>query len=305
MQKLVKAILKTLAYADVFDYPLTAREIWKLAIDCPQIKLANVDATLKAMGGKLNLIGRDGLYFFWKKRRGLVALREKRQNWSRKKMRIAQRVANWLKWVPWVKMVAVTGSLAILNSDRADDIDILIVSARKRLWLTRLLVTALVELTGKRRRPPKRADLWGGEFKDKICLNMFLDEDHLTVAKKEQDLFSAHEVCQMRPLWNRDKTYEKFLYVNRWVRKYLPNAINITTSRYYDIKKKRCKESRGLVSILISRPLNISENFVRDFQLWYMKKRRTTEVISEGVIRFHPKDARDWVLKEYNSRVKS
>ncbi|TSC53191.1 MAG: hypothetical protein LiPW16_466, partial [Microgenomates group bacterium LiPW_16] len=30
-------------------------------------------------------------------------------------------------------------------------------------------------------------------------------------------------------------------------------------------------------------------------QLKYMNPRRTTEVISEGIIRFHPQDARKWV----------
>lgn len=39
-------------------------------------------------------------------------------------------------------------------------------------------------------------------------------------------------------------------------------------------------------------------------QLKYMAPRRTTEVIEPGRIRFHPQDARKWVLEEYQERLK-
>jgi len=36
-----------------------------------------------------------------------------------------------------------------------------------------------------------------------------------------------------------------------------------------------------------------------------MQSRRTTEVVEPGRIRFHPQDARKWVLKEYKERIAS
>lgn len=194
-----KAILRTLAYADVFDYPLTAEELYRFLI-----------------GQKGRPDYQDGFYFL-KGRQGIVALRKKRERWSKEKLKIAQRVAKWLRLVPTIKMVAVTGALAISNSDKEDDIDLLIVTSKNRLWLTRLLTVLLVELVAQRRRPKDK------EIKDKICLNMFLDEAHLGVPKKEQDLFSAHEVCQLKPLWEREGVYQKFLKKNQWVKQFLPN----------------------------------------------------------------------------------
>lgn len=38
-------------------------------------------------------------------------------------------------------------------------------------------------------------------------------------------------------------------------------------------------------------------------QLKYMQPRRTTEVIEPGRIRFHPRDCREWILKEYKKRL--
>ncbi len=46
------------------------------------------------------------------------------------------------------------------------------------------------------------------------------------------------------------------------------------------------------------------EALARWGQLRYMKPRRTTEVIEPGRIRFHPQDARKWVLEEYQARLK-
>lgn len=46
------------------------------------------------------------------------------------------------------------------------------------------------------------------------------------------------------------------------------------------------------------------EALARWAQLKYMQPRRTTEVIEPGRIRFHPQDARNWVLKKYRERLK-
>jgi Rieske Fe-S protein len=39
---------------------------------------------------------------------------------------------------------------------------------------------------------------------------MFLDEDHLSLPQNEQNLFTAHEVCQLKVLWQRNNLYQKF-----------------------------------------------------------------------------------------------
>ena len=45
------------------------------------------------------------------------------------------------------------------------------------------------------------------------------------------------------------------------------------------------------------------EALARWAQLKYMAPRRTTEVVEPGRIRFHPRDAREWVLEEYKERL--
>ena len=205
-----QAVLKTLAYADVFDFPLTAGEIERFLISSRGYSTSMIRPVLR-------VLPHQGGFYFLPKRRQVVAARSKKAVENRQKMALARRLASRLKLIPTVKMIAVTGALAMGNATPAEDIDILIVSRRGTLWLTRLLVVFLAELMARRRRPDDQ------QAKDKLCLNMFLDEDCLALPAQERNLYTAHEVVQAKLLWDRDNTYQKFLNQNLWYQKYLAN----------------------------------------------------------------------------------
>lgn len=78
--------------------------------------------------------------------------------------------------------------------------------------MTRFLVTIFVSLLGVRRTPKAK------DVTDMFCLNMFTTVDGMSIPVGERDLFSAHEVVQMVPLWERKGTYRKFILHNRWVK---------------------------------------------------------------------------------------
>lgn len=210
-----KAILRTLAYADVFDYPLTSQEIYQFLITKKSNSYSDFQKALNKIKMNDRRVETSGDYFFLKGRKKIVSLRKKREKWSRKKIKFAEKVAGILRLIPWIKLIGITGALAMNNADKEDDIDFLIITTQNRLWLTRGLVVSFLRLTRIYRRPEK--------IKDRICPNMFLDEKHLAIPKKERDLFSAHEVCQMKPLWQKEGTYQKFLKANQWSKEFLPN----------------------------------------------------------------------------------
>lgn len=216
MEKLFQAICRTLVYADIFDYPLNDKEIWQYLISGTGVSFGLLKRELTEAVNRKQ-ISLAGKFYSLPGRKKIVALRQRRELASGHKMKIAQRVVGWLKFIPTVKMVAITGALAMDNSEKDDDIDLLIVTAKKRLWLTRLLTTFLIELVAERRRPNDK------EFKDKICLNMFLDEENLPVPQPERNLFSSHEVCQLKPIWDRGGIYKRFIQENKWTTRYLAN----------------------------------------------------------------------------------
>ncbi len=212
------------------------------------------------------------------------------------KMNVAQRAATLLKIIPTIKLVGITGALAMDNSHKDDDIDFYIVTEAKMLWTTRFLTTVLLELVGLRRKPGDTS------FRNKICLNMYASEDHLAVSLKERDLFAAHEVLQMKPLWQREKMYTKFLSANSWVKKFLPTAWE-EKFQISNFKFQIFRPSKILFAIC-HLPFIIAEPPLRWLQRWYMKKRKTLEVVSPTLIRFHPHDARVWVKAKLAVRLR-
>ena len=186
-------MFKTLAYSDIFDYPLTAEEVNRWII--------KGDSLAPAKKGLFYLPGRSNL----------VALRQRRRRYSRGKWGRVHRLVGYLKLFPWIKLVAVTGALAMNNAQADDDIDLMIVTQTNRLWLTRLTVWLFLFAYWRR----------GKKINNRFCLNLWLDET--TLAIKQRNLYIAHEICQALPVLDRDQTYQKFIRANLWYKKFLPN----------------------------------------------------------------------------------
>ncbi|MCL5010134.1 MAG: hypothetical protein M1289_00840, partial [Patescibacteria group bacterium] len=177
-------------------------------------------------------------------------------------------------------------------SQEEDDIDLFIISSRGNLWFTRLILITMLILVGQYRGRGKKKS-------QKICLNMFLDEDGLMLPKERQDLYTAHEIAQVMPVFERNNTYIKFLDANKWVLKFLPNALDRVRNKELGVKNK--KSDRLFIIYYL---LFILEHMAKAIQLLSINQHKTIETISDDLLAFHPFDYRSYVLKEYNKRLK-
>lgn len=284
---LIRDISKTLCYADIFDYPLTRQELFHFLISKEKISKKDLFRILD-----LSIPGVDqlGSYYFLNGKKNLVAERKKRGIESKKKMEKARRIVWLLSFIPSIKFIGLSGSLAMNNCRKNDDIDLFIITSRRRLWTTRLLALALLMFFGERR---ERNTILG---KDKICLNMLLSEDSIEISKNSRNLFAAHEVVQVKPLLNKDNTYEKFLHVNKWTRLFLPNATS------YSLTVFSHTQSNISFTNLLFDAMEVAF-FV--MQYLYMRPRITSEVVSKSVARFHPRDMKGYVLSLYKLKCKA
>ncbi len=215
-----QAILKTFIYADLFDFPLTRDEIWQRLIwkrGPKRLRKEDFDIALERIEKEKRIEKDSGLYFLLGRTK-IVRIRKKRGVEAIRKFKIAKKIAKILKVIPTIKFVGLTGSVAAKNAERIDDIDLFIISSSGWLWTTRFFTTLLLSILGVRRKPGEK------KSQNKICLNMFLDEDHLDVFVKDKDLFLAYEIYQLKLLWQRGNIYQKFIRANLWVKDFLPNA---------------------------------------------------------------------------------
>lgn len=205
---LQRAILHTASYADIFDYPLTLPQIHRY--------LTGLSAPLEAVEQALpGLLQPCGAYYSLPGREALAATRQRREQTAAKLWPLAVRFGLWIACLPFVRMVAVTGSLAMDNVESDADLDYLIVAAPGRLWLCRAFTLLLGRL----------AALWGV----RLCPNYLVSQRALEFTP--QNIYVAHELAQMVPLAGLD-VYWQIRECNRWVESFLPNAADAPLSAH-------------------------------------------------------------------------
>lgn len=284
-----KAILKTILYSDIFAYPLTQSEIWLFLMSREKMAKEIVKTKL----GQLSSIQKVGDYYVVKGRKEIVTLRKSRLQTSKRKLQKAQRIASLLFFIPTIFFIGVSGGVAMQNADETDDIDLFVIVKKNTVWISRLLLLVLLQLSGDRRKRGKKY------VRDKICLNMILDEEVLPFSKNRQDIYTAHEIIQVTPLIDRYDTYQKFLNQNIWVKKYMAHA--------YTKKKPYVKTKPHFLEQVAGICLSMSwiESIARIVQEWIMKRHKTSETITKNMLAFHPFDYRITTLLRFQEKVKA
>ena len=201
-----QAIVNTVAYVDAFDYPLTTAEIHRYLIRLP-LSPEQLAEVLRFSNLVPRRLRRWGDYYMLPGRERIMQIRRQRQMVAERIWPEAVRYGRLISRMPFVRMVAVTGSLAVNNVGPHEDIDYLIVTANDRLWLCRAFVILIVR--------------WAARRGLEICPNYFLTERALELPT--QNLYTAHELTQMVPLSGLP-IYHSLRRLNGWTQEYLPNA---------------------------------------------------------------------------------
>lgn len=290
-----RSILKTLAYSDIFNYPLTEDEIWSFLINNKIIDKNLIGNYLSSHVKYKNskTVFNKGFYCF-KKNKNIVNGRIKREKESNKKLIIAKKIISILSFIPTIQLIGISGALSMNNCDKDDDIDLFVITNKNSLWITRFFLLLILQFLNKRR---KRFD---NKTKDKICLNLLIDESRIAFKKERHDLYTAHEIVQMIPIFEKNNMYEKFIKSNIWVKKFLANSIKYRANKNY--MQKNTETVFSVVLCFIFRICAL-ERLAKHFQHWYMKNHITSETVSDHILAFHPIDQREKTLSLYNKNL--
>lgn len=282
--RLGKNILATLTYYDVLEMPLTAFEIWKHLITqnfeqlvcdrpCTFYDVVRLLATEKASGG---IKERNGFYFL-PGREPLISKRIQAEKVSVLKLKRMRRLARILGFLPYVRMLGATGSLAMKNGTRESDWDMFVVLRSGKIWIGRTILTGFLHSIGKRRH--------GKKIQDRACLNYFVTDDNLEIGTK--DLFSAHEYRFLIPLLDRN-IFQKFEIKNRWIQEFRPNFILTTIPHFWTTKESTWRN-------IVQEKLEVFFDFFH-FESWLSSWQKEK-------IRHNPKTALEGSLIEAHDRA--
>ncbi len=320
------AILNTIAFYDLFDYPLTAWEIWKYLP-----AKADYKDVLHALSDELafgNRIGRKNCFYFIKGRSETVAIRSSRYRSADPKYKKAIFVASILKFLPWIKLIAIGNIIGAHNAKADSDIDLFIATARRRIFLARFFSTLLVKLLGWR---PKE-----GDMRDKICLSFYVSEEAMNlqslmldsekvasrkplVVSPEKNLnfqsdsglfddpYLIHWLANLKIIYERDGTAEKMRQANGWLKEYLPNFF------FPEIVPSKAVKNHRLAGV-IGAPLELllgwTESRLKAIQLKIMPSALKCAaefgdnvVINDQMLKFHLNDRREHYRSHYVKRI--
>jgi len=202
-----------------------------------------------------------------------------RQQISDQKIKQLWPVVLVARMLPWIAGLAITGSVAVGNATKDDDVDVMVITENNRLWLVRPIIILFSFLLGRRRS-------WNREEPNSWCFNLWLERGSMQMPLTSRSIYTAYEVCQARWLISKDNVKHEFFITNRWVWNYLPNYFS------WEIKTSVKHEAKSnLGGIMIAQEmLNILNVIAFQVQHLYMHRHITRERVGYSHAFFHPRD---------------
>jgi len=286
----MSSVLKALAYFDVFNFPLSRREIEQFAD--PSTRL-NLDDELHWLVEAKLIFFLDGYYAL---RDDMTLVRKRVAGDHRAKSYIEQafKKSRLIAKFPYVRGVFISGSLSKGTMTEDGDIDYFIVTAPNRLWIARTLLIAYkkVFLLNSRKY---------------FCINYLIDDETLEIQHKNR--FTATELVTLWPIVNR-VLYQDLVKENSWVDSFYPEYFEGNDRGSMDVKSGFLKKT--LESILDLKWGDVLDDFFMKLTLSRWRKKfphmekddfdvalKTTKRVSKH----HPSHFQKKVLEGYTHRI--
>jgi len=222
----------------------------------------NVEIQKRLISKKIypeNLIKKEVLKLDWN---------NKKNKWKKSKITKAKELASLIEnKFKDIIFLGISGSVAAGHPKQNDDIDLLIITRSNTLWKNRFFLRWWIY---KNKIPHRK--FGQKEIKDQFCFNLWLDEGYLKIPKNRQNLKNAIDLILLKPLINKNNSYEKLLLKNNWAKKYVATPyVRLSDGRLVSLSDK-IEESNFLKKI----------NNMMYFwpQYWYMRKKFSGEKVS-------------------------
>lgn len=308
MTDVQKLIFATLAYYDLFDFPLTVEEIKKYLVAPSYLKISdniNIDIISAELYTMTN-VGRVALYesfYSLPHREHLVPIRIKKTKITKKKMRLARRAAFLMSLMPFVRAVFASGSLALENTDYDSDLDLFIITGANKIWTARFFINSIFDLLLLKRKPQDKI------APNKICPNHLIADNALAIINR--NVFTARVYSHLVPLYVRKNAILKnFQQENQWIHSYISNW---DFSKQYLVRNSGIsKDVKNFQELILNTKIgDLVEKLCRRYQKHRIEKNPLTRhpqgriEYNDYRLEFHPHSIENTVITEYTKNLEN
>ncbi len=308
ISSLQQAVLATLEYFNIFEYPLTLIEVHRFLYfpKAKAVSLSQVQQSLETLEQEGVIVATNGFYHLPGNERH-VGTRLWRYVLTERKMNRLRRVVKLLQIIPSITMVAACNSLGFSNGRATSDIDVFIVSRPKLLWFTRIKAIVLTSLLGVR--------LSGEDKQNKICLSFYITSDATnleSLRKQPEDPYFVYWLASLVPVYGCQQ-YDSLMKANAWLFEILPNYYtrNYHSRRYHAPSSLMLTYRKAFQKILASPFGSFAETVSKKIQWRKLQpaiRQGAAEdnghvVLSSSMLKFHTTDKRTQYAQQWQQAI--
>lgn len=307
---LEKAIFATIAYYDHFNYPLTAAEIYYNLTNCEQenqsekLELSEILRILDDSGNIRKKIDCYNGFYFLTGREEVIAARIQKKKLTDEKLKKTRWLLRFISKLPFVRFVAISGSMGIGNPDKKSDIDLLVIAKHGRIWTARAFLTFFALILGAYRHSDKTAN--------RLCLNHYITDRSLAI--DFGNLYKAEEYLNIFPVAGDLNLYKKFLDSNAvWLKRYVHANFNEGMNKnlfFINSGSFAANVKRAAEYLLLGVVGSWLERKFRKIQIYYIKKNPLTNHphsrirYTDDNLVFHPILVEPKIIAEHEEKMR-
>ena len=287
-------IIRTLAYYDIFSYPLTATEVYHNLRD-NHTSLEEVQEELEKLSAN-QVLHRKREFYLLNNNDTYIKRREKGNVLAKKRLKTAQSVSRFISRFPFIRGILLSGSISKGFMEEDSDIDYFVITHPNRVWFSRLMLMLF-----------KKIFLFNS--KKIFCINYFVDSENLEI--QEKNVFTATELVTLLPTFGTEM-YERLYEKNIWMKQFYPNFPKRETKSVLDRKN-------GVIKSALERLLgNKLGDKIDDFAMTLFDRFNKVKYknydqeefkiafkSSKKESKHHPKFFQKKVLQEFDRKIKT
>ncbi|MCC6405305.1 MAG: hypothetical protein IT405_02885 [Candidatus Yanofskybacteria bacterium] len=305
MESLERSVYATVAYYSALRWPLSLAEVTERLI--PPLRfdggamaplMGEVASVLDGLLASGILVTADGLLWTPGFPSNPVRMRVARHAACAQAWPQMLRSAWWFQMVPYVRMLAASGSLALGNTGPQSDWDMFVIAQAGRLYTARACLLLSAALLGRLRT--KRHRVAPGKF----CFNHYITTGGLSI--RHRSIFVAHALAWLVPVYDPEGYTPRLWQANQWTGDFVAHSGGSLFERRSVRRSRMLGAVRRLVELALSTIVGDALEYVlRRWQQGRIRRDPATRaaggrvVADDRELEFHPRSFEVTALARY------